>query len=154
MTPAEETVHRFYEALKRNDAAGVAECYCDDAVFRDIAFDLKGQSDIAAMWRFVCARGIKVAFRDIQKEGSEVKGHWECDYKFHGVTPVHNEIDSTFTLRDGKILSHRDEASRWRWARQALGFPKDLVVTALPCILRRQARKELAEFKAKEGRSG
>jgi hypothetical protein len=150
MTPDEETVQRLYECLKRNDPAGAAECYCDDAAFRDMAFDLKCKDDLAAMWRFECSRGLKIEYRDIRTEGTQVKGHWVCDYKFHGVRPVHNEIDSTFTFRDGKILVHHDQASRWGWAKQALGFPGDVVVTVFPAALRWKARKELEEFRANE----
>jgi hypothetical protein len=99
------------------------------------------------MWRLVCSRDVKVEYRDIRTEGPEVKGHWVFDYKFHDVNPVHNEMDSTFVLRDGKILSHRDRGSRWNWARQALGIPKGALVTLLPFILRGQAKKELEESK-------
>jgi ketosteroid isomerase-like protein len=150
MTPAEETVQRFYECLKGNDPAGAAECYCDDATFEDIAFDLQGKANIAAMWRFECSSGLKIQYRDIRTEGPAVKGHWTCDYKFHGVNDVHNEIDSTFTFRDGKILAHRDDASRWGWAKLALGIPWAVLVTAFPFLLRMKAKKELAAFRAKE----
>ncbi len=150
MSPAEETAKRFYECLKSNDPAGAIECYCDDAEFRDMAFSLIGKVNIAAMWRFECSRGLKIEYRDIRTDGTQVKGHWDCDYKFHGVRPVHNEIDSTFNFRNGKICVHHDKASRWRWARQTLGFPKDVVVTLFPFVLRLQAAKELEEFKAKE----
>ena len=64
------------------------------------------------MWRLVCSRGVKVEYRDIRTEGSEVKGHWVFDYKFHGTNPVHNEMDSTFIFRDGKILVHHDHVKR------------------------------------------
>jgi ketosteroid isomerase-like protein len=155
MTSGEETVQRLYESVKRGDAAAATECYCDDASYRDIAFDLKGKADIAAMWRLVCSRGVKVEYSDIRTEGSEVKGHWVFNYKFHGANPVHNPMDSTFVLRDGKILVHHDHASRWKWAKQALGIPKGALVTILPFILRKQAKEELEASKAKApGTSG
>jgi hypothetical protein len=150
MTPDEETVRRLYESVKRSDAAAAAECYCDDASYRDIAFDLKSKPDIAAMWRLVCSRGVKVKYDNIRTEGSEVKGHWEFDYWFHDTNHVNNPMDSTFIFRDGKILVHHDHASRWNWARQALGTPKGALVTVLPFILRKEAEEELKTFKAKE----
>ena len=150
MTPAEETIQRLYESVKRGRPEEAAECYCDDATYRDIAFDLKGKDDIAAMWRLVCSRGVEVEFEDIRTEGDQVKGHWVFDYDFHGTNPVHNEMDSTFTFRNGKIFVHHDEASRWRWATQALGYPKGALVTVFPFILRRQARGELERFKRGE----
>jgi len=157
MTPAEETVQQLYESIKRGDAAAAAECYCDAAAYQDIAFDLKGKDNIAAMWRLVCSRGVRIKYKDIRTEGSEVKGHWVFDYHFSKTgNTVHNVIDSTFFFRDGKILVHHDHASRWKWAKQALGFPKDVVVTVFPFVLHRQALKELEEFREKErlGRSG
>ena len=153
MTNGEQIVQRFYECLTRNDATGMAECYCDDATFHDMAFDLRGRENIAAMWRFECSRGLVVTFRDVRTEGQEVKGHWACDYKFQGKNEVHNEIDSTFTLREGKILTHRDDADRWTWAKQALGFPKSMAVMVAPILLRWEAEKELKAFREKE-RSG
>ena len=156
MSPAEETIQRFYECLTRNDATRMAECYCDDATFHDMAFDLRGKENIAAMWRFEVHRGLVVTFRDIRTEGLEVKGHWACDYKFQGKNEVHNEIESTFTLRDGKILTHRDDADRWAWAKQALDFPKNVAVMVAPILLRWEAEKQLKEFREKElsGQSG
>jgi hypothetical protein len=44
MTSGKETVQRLYESVKRGDAAAAAECYCDDASYRDIAFDLRKQA--------------------------------------------------------------------------------------------------------------
>jgi ketosteroid isomerase-like protein len=143
MSPAEETVQRLYESVKRGDAAAAAECYCDDASYRDIAFELKGKPDIAAMWRLVCSRDVRVEYCDIRTEDSHVKGYWVFHYKFHGTRPVRNPMDSTFTFRDGKILVHHDHANRWKWAKQALGIPKGALVTILPFILRIQAKKEL-----------
>jgi hypothetical protein len=154
MTPDEETVQKVYESIKRGDAAGAAECYCDDAEYRDLAFDLKGKPEIAAMWRLVCSRGVVVEYRDIRTAGSEVRGHWVFDYRFHGTHPVHNEMNSTFTFRDGKILVHHDHASRWIWAKQALGAPTGALVTVLPFILRWKARKELDEFVKNETAGG
>jgi ketosteroid isomerase-like protein len=150
MTPDEETVRKLYESVKRGDAAAAAECYCDDASYRDIAFDLRGKPDIAAMWRLVCSRGVEVEYCDIRTEGSEVKGRWVFNYRFHGTNPVNNPMDSTFIFRDGKILVHHDHASRWNWARQALGIPKGALVTVLPFILRKEAMEELETSKAKE----
>ncbi len=150
MTPEEETVRKVYESIQRHDAASAAECYREDASYRDLAFDLKGKPLIAAMWRLVCSSDVKVTYRDIRTEGSEVKGHWEFDYKYHRVNPVHNEMDSTFVFRDGKILVHHDEASRFDWAKQALGKPTGALVTVFPFILRLMAKKELDKFMAEE----
>jgi ketosteroid isomerase-like protein len=153
MTPDEETVRTVYESIKRGDAATASGCYADDAAYRDLAFDLRGASDIAAMWRLVCSRHVKVKYCNIRTEGSEVKGEWEFDYLFRGTRPVHNPMRSTFVFRDGKIISHHDDASLWNWAKQALGVAQATLVTAFPLILRRQAKEELRVFKEAESRS-
>jgi ketosteroid isomerase-like protein len=150
MSKEEQVVLKLYEAIQAGDAAAAAECYRDDAKYRDLAFDLAGKPDIAAMWRLVCSRGVQVEFDDIRTEGDKVKGHWVFDYDFHGTNPVHNEMDSTFTFRNGRIFVHEDRASRWKWATQALGYPKGALVTVFPFLLRKQAREELEKFKRQE----
>lgn len=106
------------------------------------------------MWRLVCRRGVKVEYSDIRTVGPEVEAHWVFNYKFDDEHPVINPMDSTFSFRDGKILTHHDRTSRWRWAKQALGIRKGALVTIIPSILRGQARgqieKELKKPKAKE----
>jgi SnoaL-like domain len=154
MTPSEQTVQRVYESVKNDEPAMAAECYSDDASYRDLAFNLKGKTLIAAMWRLVCSRRPKVEYEssDIRTEGSEVKGRWIFDYKFRGKHPVHNEMNSTFAFCGGKILVHHDEASRWAWSKQALGVPMAIVVTVLPILLRIQAKHELRKFMKNEGK--
>jgi hypothetical protein len=146
MSPDEQVVQKLYLSFKSGDAAGMAECYHDDAEFHDLAFDLKGKKDIADMWRFVCHRRPSIEFGNIRTEGSEVKAHWNADYKFKGVNQVNYGIDARFTCREGKIVVHHDEASRWVWSKQALRFPKAVIVTLFPTVLREQARKELKAF--------
>jgi hypothetical protein len=73
-------------------------------------------------------------------------------YKFKGENQVNYGIDARFTCREGKIIVHHDEASRWVWSKQALRFPKDVIVTLFPSVLRKQAREELKAFlEAKTG---
>ncbi|AMV37601.1 nuclear transport factor 2 family protein [Planctomyces sp. SH-PL62] len=150
MTPDEKTVQRFYEALQRFDAADASECYRDDAKFEDLAFQLSGKADISAMWRLVCSKKVKIEFGDVRTEDGEVKAWWIADYMFRGKRHVRYKIQPTFAFRDGKILRHVDSASRWEWAKQALGYPEAVLVTACPPILRAKARKELDEFIANE----
>jgi hypothetical protein len=150
MTPDEQVIQRFYVAFQASDADGMAACYRDNASFQDIAFKLIGKPNIADMWRFVCHRQPRIWFGCIRTVGTEVKAHWVADYKFQGKRQVNYGIDSRFTIRDGLIQEHHDEASRWVWSKQALGFPKDIVVTLLPFVLRIKARAELAKFLKEE----
>ncbi len=93
MTTEEETVRRLYECLNAGDAAGAAECYCDDATFHDIAFDLQGKDDIAAMWGLVCNQLKEFWYRDIHTEGEVVKGRWYCRYEFSATGNEVPELD-------------------------------------------------------------
>jgi hypothetical protein len=147
MTPDEQVVQRFYEAFKVADADSMASCYRADATFQDLAFQLTGKEKIADMWRFVCHREPGIWFGCIRTEGKEVRAHWVADYMFQGKNHVNYGIDSRFILRDGLIERHIDEASRWIWAKQALGFPTDVAVTLFPFLLRNKAKKELEKFK-------
>jgi ketosteroid isomerase-like protein len=64
MNAYEQLIERLFSALSRGDFRSAADCYRDDSEFRDIAFNLKGQRDIAAMWHFV---GSKRVDRDIPR---------------------------------------------------------------------------------------
>jgi hypothetical protein len=154
MSPDEQVVQRFYEAFKSSDAAGMAECYGEDATFQDIAFKLTGKPNIVAMWRFVCHRRPRIWFGCIRTVDPEVKAHWVADYKFQGTNQVNYGSDSRFTIRDGLIQHHHDEASRWNWARQALGIPAAILVTAFPFVLRIKANMELKKFLEEEKTAG
>ena len=99
------------------------------------------------MWHLVCSRGVQVTYRDIRADEQKGTAHWEAQYTFQKTgRPVHNLIDSIFRFRDGKILEHIDQSSRWHWAWQALGFPKCPLVTLFPFLLRKQASEQLKEF--------
>ena len=151
MTATEQTVRALFSSLDKGDFRTAGDCYQPDARFHDIAFDLEGKDKIAAMWRLVCSRNVKVSYRDIRADQQSGTAHWESLYRFSRTNRlVHHKIDSTFLFRDGKISLHLDRSSRWAWAHQALGFPRGLLVTMLPFLLRNAARKELEEFVAGE----
>jgi hypothetical protein len=148
MKSNEQLIERLFTSLDRGDFRSAGDCYCDDSEFRDIAFDLKGKVDIAAMWHLVCSKQTKLSFCDIKADDRSGTAYWEALYRFSKTNRlVHNEIDSTFTFRDGKILVHHDRSNRWDWARQALGILPAIPLTVFPFILKRQAAKELKKFK-------
>jgi ketosteroid isomerase-like protein len=154
MKPNEQVVERLFMSLQRGDFQSAGDCYCDDSEFRDIAFNLKGKGDITSMWHLVCSKQTKVSFGDIKADDRSGSAHWVALYRFSKTDrQVHNEIASTFTFRDGKILVHHDQSNRWDWARQAFGILPAIPLTALPFILRWQAAKELNKFKENEAKS-
>lgn len=124
MTSNEQLITNFYEAFARRDFAAMAECYHPEATFSDPVFkDLKGRQ-IAAMWHMLClnAQEFSVSFDSVQADESGGKARWAARYRFSGTgRKVYNRIRAYFTFKDGKIFSHRDRFSFWRWARMALG---------------------------------
>ena len=132
MHPNAQTLHKFYAAFADLDAETMASCYAPDAQFDDEAFSLRGQGEVAGMWRML-SEATKAKGRDVWKlEASGIeadarsgKTHWEAWYRFSATgRMVHNVIDGTFEFnQQGLITRHRDRFNFWAWSRQALGTP-------------------------------
>ncbi|TGE20489.1 nuclear transport factor 2 family protein [Hymenobacter aquaticus] len=155
MHPHEELLHRFYQSFQRRDHAAMAACYHPDATFDDAAFSLRGP-DIGLMWRMLIERGkdMQLTYNHIRADDSQGQAVWDARYTFSKTRrPVHNHINARFTFRDGKILTHHDQFSFWRWSRQALGPIGWLL--GWSAFLRQKVRKTAAEgleqFKAQRG---
>lgn len=148
-------IREFYAAFARRDAEGMAALYADDVAFSDPVFpDLKGE-EARDMWRMLCGRApdLRVEPSGIEADATTGRAHWDAYYTFSATgRRVHNAIDATFELREGKIVRHRDHFSFWRWARQALG-PAGLLLGWTPLIqgkVRRTAAAGLAAFRARK----
>ncbi|GAB2947023.1 nuclear transport factor 2 family protein [Hymenobacter coalescens] len=154
MTPHEELLHRFYQAFQRRDHAAMAACYHPDATFNDAAFAHLRGAEIGAMWQMLCEQGkdLRLAFNDIRADEHEGRATWDAHYTFSRTgRPVHNHIRARFTFQDGKILTHHDAFSFWRWARQALG-PTGWLLGWSPWLQRQvqaTARQNLEKFMAR-----
>jgi ketosteroid isomerase-like protein len=151
-----QLISSFYSALQRKDGAAMAACYHPDARFSDPVFtDLRGVQ-VGAMWRMLCERSadLEVTFRDVEADDRSGRAHWDARYTFSATgRKVLNQIDATFELRDGKIISHTDRFSFWTWARQALG-PAGLLLGWTPIIqnkVRSTAAGNLAAYMQKRG---
>jgi ketosteroid isomerase-like protein len=147
-----QLIDTFYAAFRARDAKAMAACYGPDATFRDPVFEVKGE-EVADMWAMLCERGrdLTLDWRDVRADDREGSAHWEPRYTF-AVTgrPVHNRIDSRFVFRDGKIASHVDAFSLWRWTRMALG-PKGAALGWTPFVrkaIRAEARRGLDRRRA------
>ena len=80
-------------------------------------------------------------------DGTTGSAHWDADYTFSLTgRQVHNVIDATFELRDGKIVRHKDVFDLWRWAGMALGAKGKLLGWAPPVqnAIRKQGMKGLS----------
>lgn len=159
MHPNELTLRKFYDAFAQLDAATMAGCYADDAVFDDEVFSLRGKREVSGMWRMLCeatqAKGRdawKLQSSGIQADAQTGRAHWEADYRFSATGRlVHNIIDGRFSFNpQGLIVSHRDRFDFWAWSRQALGAPGLLLgwTPFLRAKVRAQAAGNLARFLA------
>jgi limonene-1,2-epoxide hydrolase len=149
-----EVITSFYEAFGKRDAEGMVKHYADDVRFSDPVFtDLHGEQ-AKNMWRMLCERGkdLEVTFKDVKVDGSTGSAHWDADYTFSLTgNRVHNSIDATFKLSDGKIVEHTDSFDLWKWAGQALGMKGKLLGWApfVQNAIRKNAAKGLAAYSAK-----
>jgi len=117
-------IEQFYKAFQNRDADGMVACYHPDIWFSDPVFhDLRGPR-AGAMWRMLCerAKSLEITFRDVRADDRTGAAHWEASYVFTATgRNVHNVIDATFELADGKIIRHADTFDLWRWSGMALG---------------------------------
>lgn len=152
--PHAELIARFYTALGKRDAEGMAGCYHPEIEFSDPVFPRLTGRQATAMWRMLCERGkdLAVEFRDVEADGTSGRAHWEAQYTFTATgRRVRNRIDARFEFRDGRIIRHRDAFSFWAWAAQALG-PMGALLGWSRLVkgrVRAQAARNLEVFMAK-----
>ena len=66
-------LQRLFTALDDHDHRTMAGCYHPAATFRDIAFDLAGESEIRAMWHMICENtDIRATFEVLHAAGHTV----------------------------------------------------------------------------------
>ncbi len=122
----QNVIEKFYTAFQNLDAEGMAECYHDNVQFKDPAFGpLKGEK-VRNMWRMLCSsqtqETFKMTFSDIEENANGGKAQWQAWYTFSKTgRKVHNIIDASFKIQDGKIVEHIDSFDLYRWSKQALG---------------------------------
>jgi ketosteroid isomerase-like protein len=149
---------RFYAAFARRDAEAMAACYADDAAFSDPAFPALRGEQVRDMWRMLVARGkdLRVEHQVVEStsDGARCRVRWQAWYSFSGTgRRVHNSIEARITVKDGRIVEHRDDFDFHAWARQALGAP-GLLLGWTPMLKRKvqaQAAKALEKFRAERG---
>jgi ketosteroid isomerase-like protein len=152
MHPHAQLIQSFYAAFQRRDADAMIACYHPDIWFSDPAFgDLRGPR-AGAMWRMLCQRAssLEIAVSDVHADDRTGRAHWEPRYLFSATgRQVHNRIDATFELRDGKIIRHADHFDLWRWSRMALGA-KGALLGWLPPVQRSIRARALRGLEAFE----
>jgi ketosteroid isomerase-like protein len=150
----EALVRRFYAALAARDATAMGACYADDATFSDPVFPSLDAAGVRAMWAMLCARGkdLAVELADVEAGDGSASARWIARYTFAATgRRVENRIDTSFALRDGRIVRQTDRFDLWRWSRQALGLA-GLLLGWSPLVsrsVRRQAADALAAWRAR-----
>lgn len=117
-------VQQLYDAFLAGDGQAMEDCYAENATFRDEVFDLTGRTEIGGMWKMLIERGtdLELTVSNVTEDGASGSAHWEATYTFAATgRKVHNVIDATFTIKDGRIVDHRDRFNFGRWSRQAIG---------------------------------
>ena len=140
-------VTKLYSCLDAKDHAGMAACYHPDARFEDIAFALRGNTRIHAMWHMISETDLRATFTVTSADGEAATADLVDDYTFRDTgRHVHNVIRSSFRFRQGLIVEHRDACDAFRWGIQALGPVKGLLSFLIPAIRRATANKKLKAF--------
>src|SRR5262249_45380066 len=107
-----------------------------------------------SMWEMLIKRGtdLQLTFSNVESTGNMASADWLATYTFSASKrKVINKIHAVFKIENGKIVSHRDHFSFYRWSRQALG-PVGLLLGWTPLIknkVRKTALKSLQDFMAK-----
>jgi ketosteroid isomerase-like protein len=137
----------LYTALDAKDHAAMAACYHPDAEFRDIAFTLRGRTQIHAMWHLIAETDLRATFTVRSADDETGTVDLVDDYTFRDTgRRVRNVIRSEFRFRDGLIVAHRDACSAARWGVQALGPVKGVLAWLVPATRRAKAMAKLRRF--------
>lgn len=117
---ARDVMTDFYAAFVKQDTKGMEQLYSKDVKFQDAIFKYADRDGTMGMWNKILKDPkSKFSFELTSVEGDVVKGHWKADYELFG-RKVHNEVDTQMTVKDGKIVEHRDSFDWDKWAKQAL----------------------------------
>ncbi|MBP9924408.1 MAG: nuclear transport factor 2 family protein [Cyclobacteriaceae bacterium] len=145
-------IHTFYTAFQQRDWQTMNSCYHAEATFYDPAFRHLNSTDTKAMWHMLClnAKDFELQFSNIKNTGDRGSCHWQASYAFSKTgRRVNNEVQASFTFKDGLILTHSDEFDLWKWSRMALGLP-GLLLGWTPYLkhkINQNALKSLKKFK-------
>lgn len=115
---------RFYSAFQDHDWASMGACYHPDARFSDPVFPDLDAAGVRAMWKMLLTSGtdLRIGFSILDESATSGKAEWEAHYTFSRTgRSVHNEVTSSFVLKDGLILRQVDAFDFWKWSKQSLG---------------------------------
>jgi ketosteroid isomerase-like protein len=155
-----QLIHSFYQAFQQRDFAGMNQCYAEDIVFFDPAFELLRGDEVRYMWEMLCthAQNFSLEYNNIQALDKEYHTcDWVATYTFSKTgRKVVNRIRANMKIKDGKITEHSDAFSLHKWSSQALGFTGWLLGwnSFFQRKIKNQARKNLLRFIEKKNAKG
>lgn len=125
MHPNEQLLEKFFNALQRKDINAVIECLDQEVVYSDPIFkNLQGRTT-RAYWHMMLEKlpDLKVEYKNIKANDNSGSACWYCIYNYTKTDRlIRYKIKAKFKFKDGKIFSHTDSYSLWRWAGKALGL--------------------------------
>lgn len=144
-------LQQFYTAFQQRDYTTMQNCYADNAMFSDEVFVNLNASEVRAMWEMLCKNGkdLQLEFSNIQASEKSGSAEWIATYTFSKTgRKVVNRIKAEFVFADGKIISHIDRFSFYKWSSQALGLSGKLLgwTSLLRKKVRKSARQSLGDF--------
>ena len=149
----EALLTKLFQHLNEKKPDLIADCYDDNATFRDIAFTLEGKEQIHAMWDMICSPNkageksdITATVQELSADESTGRAVVIDDYTYRDTgRKVHNRIVSTFKFLDGKIIEQKDDCDAVSWAKQAMGGFEGFIAGHVSFIRRWKAMKKLRE---------
>lgn len=114
----------LFSALRDRDAAAVAACYDDDAVFSSPFFGDVRAAEVEALWRTVFAatrdRTLSFTIVDLGLTTARVEGIATFSLLGSGRS-VTGRFNSALLIRDLRVVYHDDSFDAWAWACMAFG---------------------------------
>lgn len=144
-------LQRFFESVQAHDHPATAACYHPSATFEDIAFYLKENKRIHAMWHMISLSDLELSYEIEDADDLRGTARWQACYTFESTDEdrnrkVHNELKSRFTFKDGLISQQVDDSNAWNWSMQALGPVNGFVAWLIPAVRRGKAMEKLDKF--------
>jgi ketosteroid isomerase-like protein len=115
---------RLFSALRRRDAAGIAACYDEDAVFSSpLIGDVRG-TEVEAVWRAIFAKtresALSFTIVDLGLTTARVEGTVTFSLVASGRS-VTSRFNSALHIRDLRVVCHDDHFDAWAWSSMAFG---------------------------------
>jgi ketosteroid isomerase-like protein len=152
MDANEALMNKFYTAFQQKDYRVMNNCYSNDIVFYDPAFELLRGDQVRSMWEMLCknAKDFSLTYGNMKKLDDEYYTcDWVATYTFSKTgRKVVNHIKANMRFANGEIIEHSDAFSLHKWSSQALGFSGELFGwnSFFQRKIKNQAKKNLLEF--------